>query len=391
VLRAPIVTAVPGEPLVYTLTFGNPGASTVDNAVLRAPLPSSTSLIAADGNGALIGDEVVWALGSLEPGDVGHRTLELGIDPLALAGDVVEVPTARIESDGQPLVWNDESARLRADDDFDLGLSLQPDRALPGQSFIADLTIDNNTPVLISNVSAELYFPSWLNDLPDGEIPDGGNCNNVFGASSFCDSGEIVIWNLASVPAMTRQLRTIQPTVAGPPLGTVIPLFARIRSSAVLDGAFVERALAVGNFLPPPPPPEPEIEVLGNGQVIESGDLTPSPADGTDFLVHDINDPVPPRALFVIENSGDAVLTIAAATISGPNAADFRFPTGLPASIEPAQQATFAIDFTPGNLGIRSAIVTIQNNDTDENPYSFAIQGEGVDPTGQLMFRDGFE
>ena len=40
----------------------------------------------------------------------------------------------------------------------------------------------------------------------------------------------------------------------------------------------------------------------------------------------------------------------------------------------------FTIDFTPVGIGVRTAIVTITSNDSDEGSYTFMIQGTGNCP-----------
>ena len=124
-----------------------------------------------------------------------------------------------------------------------------------------------------------------------------------------------------------------------------------------------------------------EIAIFGNGNEITSGDTTPSLADDTDFgstLVGNII-----TKTFTIENSGLDPLTLTGASpyvvISGANAADFSVSVIPSSSIaESGGTTTFEITFQPSALGIRTASISIANNDADENPYTFAIQGEGI-------------
>ena len=67
-------------------------------------------------------------------------------------------------------------------------------------------------------------------------------------------------------------------------------------------------------------------------------------------------------------------------TIGGANAADFTV-TAIPTnSITAGTSTTFSITFDPSALGLRTANVSIANDDTDENPYTFEIQGTGYVP-----------
>ena len=45
-----------------------------------------------------------------------------------------------------------------------------------------------------------------------------------------------------------------------------------------------------------------------------------------------------------------------------------------------AGSTTFQVRFDPSATGTRVATITIANNDADENPYDFAIQGTGTPP-----------
>ncbi len=38
---------------------------------------------------------------------------------------------------------------------------------------------------------------------------------------------------------------------------------------------------------------------------------------------------------------------------------------------------SFEITFYPTALGLRTAEISVQNTDSDENPYNFAVQGTG--------------
>ncbi len=125
-----------------------------------------------------------------------------------------------------------------------------------------------------------------------------------------------------------------------------------------------------------------EIEVLGNGLVIESGDNFTTTNDFTDMGTAEISG-IPATASFVIRNIGYAVLSLTGpppyVSFTGANASDFNISSTPSNSIAIDSATTsFEVTFTPSALGTRQAIVSIQNNDSDENPYTFTIQGTGV-------------
>jgi hypothetical protein len=133
-----------------------------------------------------------------------------------------------------------------------------------------------------------------------------------------------------------------------------------------------------------PPPPAPEINVKGNGNTIADGDSSPSSTDHTDFGNATLGVSTVVRT-FTIENTGDAVLNLTGTpkvVVGGTNAADFSV-TALPSSPVAITNGTttFQVTFTPGGTGLRTASLSIANDDADENPYDFAIQATGVCPT----------
>ncbi|MES2574714.1 MAG: choice-of-anchor D domain-containing protein [Bacteroidota bacterium] len=131
-----------------------------------------------------------------------------------------------------------------------------------------------------------------------------------------------------------------------------------------------------------------EIDVKGNGTTILDGDSTPSTSDYTDFGTVDIGTSI--ERTFVIYNTGTGVLNLTGASpyivIAGANAADFKV-TALPTTPINALTGTtsFDITFTPGGTGTRTATISIANNDTDENPYNFTIQGNGATCTPAVI------
>lgn len=130
------------------------------------------------------------------------------------------------------------------------------------------------------------------------------------------------------------------------------------------------------------------INVTGNSVCIETGDMTPSLLDFTDFGDYGYN---PLVRTFIIQNTGSATLNISGATITGVDAADFTITSFPAATVAPGGSTSITISFTPtGALTARNAIVTINNSDTDEAAYTFAITGFNRGP-GQALSFDGID
>lgn len=131
--------------------------------------------------------------------------------------------------------------------------------------------------------------------------------------------------------------------------------------------------------LTPPGAPAPEMDVEGSGNSIADGSAVPLAANGTDFGSANVGGNT--SHSFTIANFGNAALNLTGSpqvTISGTNASDFTV-TAQPTSPVPSLSSTsFTIRFSPTGGGARTASVSIANDDSDENPYDFAIQGTGV-------------
>lgn len=125
--------------------------------------------------------------------------------------------------------------------------------------------------------------------------------------------------------------------------------------------------------------PAPEINLLGNGITILNGDITPGIDNHTDFgdVVVGVDPPV--VRTFTIENTGSGILNLTGTPlVSIIGSSDFQV-TSLPTSpVGGGGSTTVQITFIPSDLGLRTATVSIANNDSDENPYTFAIEGTGA-------------
>lgn len=144
--------------------------------------------------------------------------------------------------------------------------------------------------------------------------------------------------------------------------------------------------------------PTQEINLVGNSTSIVDGDTTPSTADHTDFGSTAVTGGTVVRT-FTIQNLGASIsLNLTGSSpyvvIGGTNASDFSVTAIPSATIAAGGSTTFNITFNPSAPGLRSATLSIANDDSDENPYNFNIQGIGmVAPGGvtsnlQLWLKD---
>jgi len=129
--------------------------------------------------------------------------------------------------------------------------------------------------------------------------------------------------------------------------------------------------------------PYNEISVTGNATNINDGDTTPSTVDGTDFGTADISGGTVNQT-FTILNTGNINLNLTGAspyiTITGANASDFTLIANPSTPVTAGGSTSFNIQFNPSATGVRTATVSFANDDTDENPFNFNIQGTGIVP-----------
>jgi carbon monoxide dehydrogenase subunit G len=123
----------------------------------------------------------------------------------------------------------------------------------------------------------------------------------------------------------------------------------------------------------------PEMAVLGNGTVINSGDTTPGTSDDTDFGSTDVGSYL--SGTFTIENSGNAALDLTGSPLVQISGSGSFFvasqPTNDPVPAD-GGTSTFEIQFLPASTGELNATVSIANDDSDENPYTFSVRGTGI-------------
>lgn len=130
-----------------------------------------------------------------------------------------------------------------------------------------------------------------------------------------------------------------------------------------------------------------EINVQGNGVNITDGDATPSLTDCTNFGSVLISGTI--DCTYTIQNQGPNALYVGTVTLGGANAADFSVITQPVSPIANGGSTTFTVRFTPSAAGARNATVSFINNDTNESPYNWSIQGTGAANTPPTITSNG--
>jgi subtilisin-like proprotein convertase family protein len=132
-----------------------------------------------------------------------------------------------------------------------------------------------------------------------------------------------------------------------------------------------------------------EIDVTSNGVPIADGDITPSATDQTDFGSVPVGNTV--VHTFTITNSGSGILRLTGSPTVEVVGGGGSFTVLQPVSvwIAAGTSTDFQIVYTPTAAGLHTATVRIANDDSNENPYDFVIQGTGTqEQTGWLSSPD---
>jgi len=323
------------------------------------------------------------AVGGTDPGDFlitsnpttpvatsGSTTFTVHFDPTATGQRVATISIANTDADENPFQFDVQGTGTSA-----------PEIALQGN--LNDIANGDNTPSTTDLTdfgsrdifAAQIAHSFTIQNVGSGDLTlTGLPIVQISGtnAGDFLVSQQPSGSTVTAGGSLTFQL-AFDPTTTGVRQATVL-----ISSNDTDENPFSFSIQGLGTSTL-----DEEIEVLGNDLVIESGDGFPRTDDFTDVGSAEISG-VPATATFVIRNIGfNAVLDLTGpppyVDFTGANASEFSISSSPATSIAVDSATTsFEVTFTPVALGTRQATVSIQNNDSDENPYTFTIQGTGI-------------
>ncbi|MFO0690132.1 MAG: hypothetical protein U0900_15650 [Myxococcota bacterium] len=240
--RDPVAT---GGSLAYTLHFGNRSAvDSAPNALLRLPLPSGTSFVAASDGGVLNGSAVEWSLGTLQPGQSGTRSVTLAVGAgLPRGGSLVGIATL---SDSSP-----QQAEARAVTEVDaaealsLALTVGPDPAAPGEQLDLQLTVSNTSASAVPTVIVLLRWPQEIVGLFTAQgTGSPAGCTQVAN-NAACSAGELSVWSLGTLAAGQSMTVTYSAEISAVPDGTIVDFRATAQSVNLDERAESSRSVAV--------------------------------------------------------------------------------------------------------------------------------------------------
>jgi hypothetical protein len=119
------------------------------------------------------------------------------------------------------------------------------------------------------------------------------------------------------------------------------------------------------------------LTVQGNGITIFTDDLSPQAADNTEFPARDMNSQNVSQSFSILNGSA------AAASVTGISSSNADFSAsgiGFPATVPAGGNISFDITFAPTSEGQITGTISIATDVASQNPYSFAVEGIGIDP-----------
>ena len=130
----------------------------------------------------------------------------------------------------------------------------------------------------------------------------------------------------------------------------------------------------------------PEIEISGNGISIIDGTTTSSASNHTYFGTADVVTGLISRTFTIQNGETGADLILGTPTLTGTHASEFTITEFPSTTVSSGGITTITITFNPSSFGTKTAYVNLTNNDSDENPYTFCIEGNGIiDDDGDLV------
>ena len=234
--------AAAGQPVVYTLNYGNSNLENVASANLSLRLPENASASAITGGGVLVDDVISWDLASIPTGAIGQQSATITLPAGAadgslheadatLSGLLASIPSERRASATQ--VIGEGSA-------LELDLSINPSPVEPGTLNLVELLATNPTESTVFGGVVRIRIPQSTNGISEsfteGPIDADASCATAPGSSSSCTLNEVFEFELNNMtPGQAIRISFPMVVTTATASGNVIPWRATISDDS---GAF---------------------------------------------------------------------------------------------------------------------------------------------------------
>ena len=258
--------------------------------------------------------------------------------------------------------------------------STQPELIGPqeGDLYVSMYNYDGNSAFYIRSSDLPANFAVTQLIMRSSNTAATATSVHIYGFATTNDTTPIASKQNIAMPGHSDQSSVTVDLTSG--ITGSFANIAKLRITPVGD-AFSINSIT---FAPGVAPTAPEIAVTGNSIAIADGDSSPSAADHTDFGSTAVAGGTVDRT-FTITNSGDAALSLSGnprVAVSGTHAADFTVTSQPTTPVATGGgTTTFTVRFDPSASGVRTATLSLANDDADENPYNFSIQGTGTADT----------
>lgn len=250
-----------------------------------------------------------------------------------------------------------------------------------------EINVQGNSVSIVDGDTA----PTTADHTDFGTVLTSTNITRTFTIQNLGTANLVMPSNPVTLSNTTNGFTITQPSLLTIPAGSSTTFSVTFNSA--IAGTFTNTVIIANNDSDENPydyaivanavAPTPEINIAKDllSSDIPSGS-TASTGYNTIFAALNIGSNS--NKTYYIENEGTANLTIGAVTIIGANPGDFSI-SAIPSTINVgsvlATSIPFTITFTPQASGVRTATISIVNNDSNENPYTFDVQGTGTCPS----------
>ncbi|MBN8280044.1 MAG: hypothetical protein J0M16_05510, partial [Gammaproteobacteria bacterium] len=194
---------VTGEQLTYTLTYSKRGATTnITGTTLTFPVPAGTTFVSATGGGSFAAGNVTWNLGTLPFTQSATQQVVVSVNNGLAAGSVIAVNGATITGTGA----GPESAtatavtRVAVAPPLALALEMNGNPLRATEQGVAEITVTNRSGAPLTGVVLLARVPQGLASFTVNYVNGDRSCIVVTN-NGLCDPGELVSWNLGTLPA----------------------------------------------------------------------------------------------------------------------------------------------------------------------------------------------
>ncbi|QRM88515.1 choice-of-anchor D domain-containing protein [Lacinutrix sp. WUR7] len=277
------------------------------------------------------------------------------ITNVLLVGDTTTINNTSGDDGGYGNYIGTQSADLTRGSTYPIELSVSDNMASQNRSgwtVYMDLNRDGNI-----TIAEEVWNSMNVNPVGSGEDQSLSNTDNTF------NPGSITIPATAGLGKTILRIGVRQYWHSDNPCGT----------TSANPEEFEDYIVDIKNDAV-----SQDLDVYGNGLNIISGTTTTTTENYTNYNVYDINSGAVTRT-FIIENTGVANLILQSPYVSLSGNAAFTVQNQPDiTTLNPNQSTTFTIAFDPNVVGTFASTVSVHSNDPDENPFTFAIEGEGA-------------